>query len=179
MAKMSKILLLWVCVWWSVCCMTARGQTEPSPTFPVNDCSVSCGGDYLCLPCKSGTFKARCFRPDLTFPNMLCCTSYASTYTTCDPTYNPKCCLTKPLSGGAIAGIAIGAVFGTIALALITWWLVRRYRRQQGEYDPLMSPSPTVYAEQFAAHQKRSRPYAPLPPGENNLPTVYGTYQSY
>jgi len=169
-------MLLWVAL--SLLVFQASAQTEV-PSFPVADCTQPCGGTYVCFPCKYGTFKARCFLPSATFPNMQCCGSYDNRVTTCDTSYNANCCDSLHLSNATIAGIVVGSLILVIALALLAWWAVRRYRRTQNGYEDLDGPTPTVYAEQYAARNKRARPYSTQQPDDGTSPSPYGSYQSY
>lgn len=157
--------------------VAVNGQGVTS--YPVADCSQPCSGDYVCYLCKSGAFKARCFLQSATFPNMVCCTSNANTVTTCDAGSNPKCCDSWSPSTGVIAAIIFGALAIIVILALLAWFFVRRYRQSHGEYDELEGPTPTVYAEQYAAHQKRHRPYSSTTADANYQSTAYGSYQSF
>ena len=177
MAASSGIALLLVCAY--ACCMLTTASAQEVTSYPVADCSNPCGGDYVCYLCKSGTFKARCFLPSATFPNMVCCTSNVNYVTTCDASANPKCCDSWKPSTGVVTGIIFGSLAVVIILALLAWYVVRRYRRSQGQYETFDEPTPTIYAEQYAAHQKRHQPYVSQPPTANFQPTPYGSYQSF
>ena len=174
--EMAGSLIGWISLFLVVAQVSAQGEVG---SFPVADCSQPCGGAYLCFPCKYGTFKARCFLSSTIFPNMQCCGSYSNRVTTCDASSNAHCCDSLHLSNSTIAGIAIGCVILVIGLAFFAWWAVRRYRRTHEGYEDLDGPTPTAYAEQYAAHQKRARPYAAQPPNVDNAPSPYGSYQSY
>lgn len=163
----------------TLCCVLLAANAQEVTSYAVADCSKPCAGDYVCFLCKSGAYKARCFLQTSTFPNMVCCTSYATTTTTCDAGTNPKCCDSWKPSVGLVVAIALGSLAALIALSILAWYLVRRHRRANGGYEEFDQPTPTVYAEQYAAHQKRHRPYSSNPADTNAQPTAYGSYQSF
>jgi hypothetical protein len=109
---------------------------------------------------------------------MVCCGSWKNHETTCDTSYNAKCCDSLHLSNGTIAGIIVGCVILTLGLALLAWYVVRRYRRSQEGYEDI-EPTPTAYAEQIAAYEKRGNPYAAQAPKPGVITPAYGSYQSF
>lgn len=78
-------------------------------------------------------------------------------------------------SGGAIAGIAIGAIIGLIALLLLVWFFIRKKRQQQrqqsttGAILPENSASPAYdQPSKYGMHEKM----APVPIAELESPSV-------